>query len=68
MESTSAFSESQVVIDAVIECCAVNRVSGAGLNLALLQLMATSMRASGELEHGLNDEDGVCIMHVRLYE
>lgn len=68
MKSTSAFSESQVLIDAVIECCATNQISGAGLNMALLQLMVSSMRTSGELEHGLNDEDGVCIMHVRLYE
>jgi hypothetical protein len=57
-----------MVIDAIIECCAINQISGGALNMALLQLMASSMRASGELEHGLNDEDGVCIIHVRLYE
>lgn len=66
--SINTFAESQIVIDAVIECCAVNAVSGSGLNLALLQLLTSSMRASGEFEHGLNDDDGVCILHVRLYE
>ena len=62
------YEESQIVIDAIIECCARNGISAGALTCALLQMTATTMKTAGAFEHGLNDEDGVCILHVRLYE
>ena len=61
------YSRSQPVIDNVIEFCQVNQIEGDALTCALLQLMASTMKASGTFENGLNDQDGVCILHVRLY-
>lgn len=68
MKEQDPYMEAQTVIDSIVECVAVNQISGEGLNCALLSMLTTSMRASGNFEHGLNDEDGVCILHVKLYE
>ena len=68
MKEPDPYREAQTVIDSIVECVAVNRISGDGLNFALLSMLTSSMRASGHFEHGLNDDDGVCILHVKLYE
>lgn len=60
--------QSERLIDKIIEECAVNCIGQEDLNLALLQMIATSMRTTGETEHQLSDEDGVLLLRVELYE
>lgn len=61
------FFNSQGMIDEMIAYAASNGLTADESTYALLSLLMSTMRASGAFEHGLNDDDGVCLLHVKLY-
>lgn len=65
--SEQEFQNSQQLIDEMVSYVARNGLTGAELTFALLSLLVSAMRASGEFESGLNDDDGVCVIHAKLY-
>lgn len=60
--------DSQILIDDIIELCAKNGVSHSNMIRAALLILLYDMRAQGEAEHNLIDEDGVILINARLME
>lgn len=62
------FSESQVVINAVIKTCADEEIGEGELNVALMSLLFTSMQCSHKDEHTLCDANGELLLVVKRYK
>lgn len=62
------YSESEKVCDAIIECCQRHGISQEALFAALMAMICSAMRASGETESNIFDSDtGELLVGVRLY-
>lgn len=62
------YSASQALIDEVMKHCAVNSISHDQFVYSLLVLLRADMKAFGDKEHNLHNEDGVLLVHVKLIE
>lgn len=62
-----SYSESQVVIDAIIRCSSENGISEYGLNMALLSMLNSSMRAGCRDEHTLCNNEGELLLLVQRF-
>lgn len=60
------YSNSQPLVDEIIKYTAINDLDHKDLVYALLILLRADMRAFGDKEHNLIDENGVCLVNVRL--
>lgn len=63
----NSLNESQVVMNEIVRTCAENGISEAGLNIALMSMIHTSMKAAYKDEHNLCDENGVLMLNVKRY-
>ena len=61
------YSECQVVIDAIIRCSSENGVSEDGLNMALLSMLNSSMKAGRRDEHTLCNNEGELLLLVQRF-
>lgn len=62
------FSESQVVINAVMQSVSEAGIGCDALNVALLSILLSSMRADFKDEHTLCDADGELLIVVKRYK
>lgn len=62
------YLEAQRLIDTITTHCAANLVTHDSMIGALLMILYSDMRANPAKEHNLHDEDGVCLLNVRLME
>lgn len=58
----------QKLIDEILKHCAVNSISHDEFIFALLTVLYSDMRAFEDREHNLVNDDGVCLVNVRLME
>lgn len=61
-------NESQMLMNEIVRTCAENGVSEEALNVALLSMLYTSMRAAMKEEHNLSNGDGELLLNVRRYK
>ena len=64
----SNYSGAQAIIDKVLAECAERSVSHDDLIYALMLLIYSDMRAFGDNEHQLTNDDGELLIHVRRFE
>ena len=62
-----SYLESQVVIDAIIRCSSENGISEDGLNMALLSMLNSSMKAGRRDEHTLCNNEGELLLLVQRF-
>lgn len=62
------YSNSQPLVDEILKYVAINNVEHKDMVYALLILLRADMKAFGDLEHNLVDDNGVCLVNVRLLE
>lgn len=62
----SCSGDVQAVIDNSIEFCALNWIDRDDMIRASMLLLMHDLRANGDSEHNLINEDGVLLLNVRL--
>lgn len=62
------YSKSQPLVDEILGYVARNDIEHKDLVYALLILLRADMKAFGDREHNLIDDNGVCLVNVRLME
>ncbi|AIX12311.1 hypothetical protein ACQ45_gp42 [Citrobacter phage Stevie] len=62
------YSASQHLIDLILKESSAMRVSHDDLVYSLLLLLYSDMRAFGDNEHQLTNDDGELLIHVRRFE
>lgn len=58
----------EMLIDQNVESCARMQLTKEEFEQGLLSLLLTSMRANGDAEHNLCDQNGELMMHVQRYK
>lgn len=61
------FSASQNLIDVILKECSATNTTHEDLVYSLMMLMLSDMRAFGDNEHQLHNDDGELLLHVRKF-
>ncbi|QVW27766.1 hypothetical protein [Hafnia phage Pocis76] len=62
------YSNSQPLVDEILKYVATHDIEHKDMVYALLILLRADMKAFGDSEHNLIDDNGVCLVNVRLFE